>query len=348
MAKVVNVSSLQRTSEQYDPVLRTLPFKALRPRIGEMGFRFLSTDKELRQANFERKGGIAKPYVVGTEDPTGLADNALGRVKESKLVPEWGFTTLVEDIMNYEDVNLVGNMPEHVNPETKKHPHEVMIIGEVAKTIGEDILDAIYFAERDEEDASPLGLFNGIYPLIDVLVAAGEISTGKGNRFATGDIADVTDEADTTPYTTMVNALRAVNWALKRDGAILKMTETLYFRVLNGLTNKIKYKPQNGFDVLMENLRGDAAFRNLQVSIEPEMGTGTNFLITTRENFDFSLWLDSSAEFVQVRNPFTNPNLVQFWSQWKAGCRLRVHHAKAFMMNDATPAGQLLSGDYFS
>lgn len=348
MAKVVNVSSLQRTSEQYDPILRTLPFRDLRPRLAEMGFRFLSTDKELRQANFERKGGIAKPYVKGTTDPTGLGDNAIGRIKESALVPEWGHTSLVEDIMNYEDVNVIGNTPEHVNPETKKHPLEMTIIAEAVKTINEDLLDAIYFAVRDEEDESPLGLIDGVYELIDTLVSAGEISTAKGNSFATGDIADITDEADTTPYQTVVNFLRSAHWGLKRQGAKLKMTEVLYFRVLNGLTNKVKYKPQNGFDVLLENLKGDAAFRNLQLSIEPEMGTGTNMILTPDQNLDFSLWMDSSSKFVQIRNPFTNPNLVQYWSQWKAGSRLRVHHAKMFLMNDATPAGQLLSGDYYS
>ena len=348
MTKVINVSSLQRSSEEYDSVLRTLPFRDLRPRLLEMGFRFLSSDKELRQVNFERKGGIARPYTIGDETPTGLAANGLGRVKESILEPEWGFTSLVEDIMNYEDVNIVGNASEHVNPETKKHPHEFMIMSNVVKTLDEDLLDAIYFAERDEADASPLGLCDGINYLADALVSSGEISAAKGNLYVTGDIVDVTDETDTTPYVTIRDALRAANWGLKRGGAILKMSETLYYYVMNGLTNKLTYKPTNGFEVLQEILRGEANFPGLRVSVEPEMGTGTRFYLTKPDNFDFSLWMDASSRFVQVRNPFENPNLVQFWSQWKTGARIRVHHAKEFMMNNATAAGQLLSGDYYS
>jgi hypothetical protein len=346
MAKVINVASLNRTSEQYDPVLRVLPFRDLRPRLSELGVRFLSSDKVLKEASFERKGGMAKPYKIGTTDPVGIT--ALGRVKESVLTPEWGHTSLVEDIMNYEDVNVISNDPEHVDPKSKKHPQELLIMSSMVKTVGEDILDSFYFAERDDDGLTPLDLFDGIDPIVDVIIAAGGIATASGNLVATGALDAPLNSSDTLAYDRVVTFLRSANYALKRGGAVLKMNETTYFNVMSALANKISYKPEMAFQVLEMALRGDASFGNLRLSVEPEMGTGNRIYLTKEENFDFSLWTNDAATFVQVRNPYTNPNLVQFWCQWKAGARLRNYNAKMFMVNDGTNVANSLSGDYVS
>jgi hypothetical protein len=50
--------------------------------------------------------------------------------------------------------------------------------------------------------------------------------------------------------------------------------------------------------------------------------------------------------FVQVRNPYEDPNLVQFWIQGKYGTRIRELHEKAFQINEGSPVANTLSGDY--
>lgn len=239
MAKTINVDALQRVSVQYDPILRMLPFTQLKPRIAEMGIRFISSSKELREVSFERRGGIARPLVAGVDDPDDISE--IGKVKEAIMVPEWGYTQNIEDIMNYEDVNVIGNAPEDVNPETKRHPQELLIIQTNINTVGEDLLDAIYFAVRDEEDASPYGLFDGINEKVDTLVAASEITEAIGNLVATGSIVAPEDEDDTDAYDKLVLFLRAANNQLKK-GAILKLTQNVYYYALDALANKLKYK----------------------------------------------------------------------------------------------------------
>jgi hypothetical protein len=50
--------------------------------------------------------------------------------------------------------------------------------------------------------------------------------------------------------------------------------------------------------------------------------------------------------FVQVRNPFEDPNYVQFWLQAKYGTRIRSIHEKVFQVNEGSAVGVQLSGDY--
>jgi hypothetical protein len=344
VAKIIDVAGLNRTSVQYDPILRTLPFRDLKPRLAQMGFRFLSTSKELREASFERKGGISKPYVKG--DPNVAGTTGLGKVKESKLVPEWGYTALYEDIMNYEDLNIVGNAPENVDPESKKHPQEMLIVSSAVKTVNEDILDALYAAKRDEDDESPFGLFDGIDTIITELVAAGEISTVKGNLVNTGAIANPVN-GDTAAYDKLVAWLRTADAALKR-AAIAKMPEPVYYAVIDALANKLQYKGVMSYDMLLNALKGDANFSGLVISVEPEMGTGNRIILTAPENFDFSLWTEGSTQFCQIRAIEKNPNLLQFYMQWKAGSRVRSWNKKLLMINDGTPVANQLSGDYIS
>jgi hypothetical protein len=56
----------------------------------------------------------------------------------------------------------------------------------------------------------------------------------------------------------------------------------------------------------------------------------------------------SDKGFVQVRNPYKDPNWVQYWSQFEVGCRVRSIHAKEFMVNDLTNTAIELAGDYRS
>lgn len=349
MAKVINVDSLNRTSEQYDPILRMLPFRDLQPRIREMGFRFLSSDKELIEVSYERKGGLAKPYAAGTTDVDAEYETTIGKAKEMKLTPEWGYTAMVENIMNYEGVNVIGNSPEHVDPQTKKHPQEMLILQSVVKTVGEDLLDAIYFGERDITDKSPLGLFNGINTLVDAMVTSTDISVANGNLQNSGVLTNGTSGVDLyRAYTNLVAWLRKAHLSLRKANPILKISYATYYNVLDALTQKLQYKGVLAFEEFLRLLRGDSGIMNLSISIEEEMGSGHRVYLTVPNNFDFSLWTLASQKFVEARKIFKDPNDVQYWSQWKAGARVRNIHAKSFMMNEQSAVANQLSGDYLS
>ena len=76
------------------------------------------------------------------------------------------------------------------------------------------------------------------------------------------------------------------------------------------------------------------------------MGTGQRIILTAPGNFDFGMDTLGDETFVQVRNPYEDPNLVQFWIQGKYGTRIRSIHEKVFQVNEGTPVGLQLSGDY--
>jgi hypothetical protein len=343
MSKTVNVDSLTRVSTQYDPILRMLPYNELKARLAVLGFRFISSDKQLKEVEMQRKGGITVPYVPGATME--YADETM-KLREAVLNPEWGKTAIKENIMNYEAVNVIGNSPENVDPVTKKHPLELVIIQNVIKTVGEDILDALYHAERDSADKSPFGLFDGINHLIDTEVAAGNLSTAHGNVYNTGAI--VAPTTTTTAYDQLVAFVRNSDRFLRKFG-ILKITPKIYFYMCDALRNKLKTTDLISDSVFMQNLTADTnSPQSMKLSIEDEMGTGDRIMLTIPDNFDFSLWTESAASFVQVRSPFEDPNDVQFWMQFKAGSRIRSIHKKSFMINNGTAVAGQLSGDYLS
>jgi len=345
MAKVVNVESLQRASIQYDPILRTLPFMELRGRLAAMGIRFISSDKILKEVEMQRKGGLAKPYVPGA---TIEYEDELMKLREAVLTPEWGKCCIKENIMNYEDVNVVSNSPENVDPVTKKHPLELIIIQNQVKTVNEDLLDALYFMERDADDKSPYGLANGINYLIDAEIADAKISAALGNLYATGAIVAPATSADTAAYDQLVAFVRSADRFLRRNG-ILKMTPKVYFYATDALKNKLKVNDVVQPSLFMQMLTADTdSPSTMKLSVEDEMGSGDRVILTLPDNFDFSLWTESAGNFCQVRNPYEDPNDVQFWMQFKTGTRVRSIHRKSFLVNDGTAVANQLSGDYLS
>lgn len=345
MAKTVNVEGLTRASIQYDPILRMLPYNELKARLAAMGFRFISSDKELREVEMQRKGSITQPYVPGAT--VEYAEETM-KLREAILKPEWGKTAIKENIMNYEDVNVISNSPENVDPVTKKHPLELTIIQNVIKTVNEDILDALYHAERDTTDKSPFGLFDGINSIIDTEIAAGDLATGYGNVYNTGAIVAPASATDTAAWDQLVAFMRSADRFLRRNG-ILKLTPKVYFYCSDALKNKLKVNDVVPVSLFMQMLTTETdSAATLKLSVEDEMGTGDRIILTVPDNFDFSLWTESAGNFVQVRTPFEDPNDVQFWMQFKAGERIRSIHKKSFMINNGTAVASQMSGDYLS
>lgn len=61
---------------------------------------------------------------------------------------------------------------------------------------------------------------------------------------------------------------------------------------------------------------------------------------------DFGWNTQRATQFVQVRDPFEDPNDVQFWLQAAYGTRIQDWHEKVFRINDQTNECINLAGDY--
>jgi hypothetical protein len=342
MPPSINTASLNRTSEQYNAVLQLLPFSFLNDALAELGINVLEVAGKDTIVTFNRKGGIAKPYKSGVID---YGD--LGKATERSLEVKPGYAALKEHIMNYKGKLVTTNMPdaEKVNNQTKKHPLEFLILREMVKTISEDIIDALFFAERDENDKSPMGLFDGFGKQIEIDMLAGGISTAKRNQYNTGAIVAPVNAQDTTAYKQLVAFIRAADPYLRKN-PLLYISNTTLFHAQDALGNLIPNKDILEYEVFLQHLRGSTKCPNLQIVSSNALGTGDQLILTPARNLDFGLNTKNDSTFVQVRNPYEDPNENQFWSQWDSGTRIRQIHPKMFLVNDGVPVSSQMSGDY--
>lgn len=341
----INVASLQRAAEKYNPILQTLPFMMLQPSLTALQVNQMEIAAKDILMQFQRKSGIAKPYNA---DAAIGYNTELGKIIERSLEVKTSYAALKEHIAAYKDSKLILNTVEDqkIDNQLKKHPMEVLYIGAKIKTIGEDIIDYLFHGAYDASGSTPADMFDGYNTIISDEITSGAIAEAKGNLVATGALTAPADVDDSEAWDSLVAFIRAAHPQLRKN-AVLYITDGTLFKCIDALGRKINYKGVMEFDVFQKHLEGTTKSK-LQIISEPALGTGDRLMLTVPRNLDFGMNTKSDVNFVQVRNPFEDPNIVQFWSQWDAGCRVRSIHAKEFQVNDQTATALPLSGDYVS
>jgi hypothetical protein len=342
MTAIINVTALQRAAENYDPLLRKLPFHILVEELDKLKINVLEVDQKDKVVQFQRKGGLAKPYVIGDDN---AVSGSIGKAIERDLVVKACYAALKDHIMNYRTKRITGNTSEKVDNKGKKHPLEFLIIESKVRTVAEDILDALFFAERDEDDKSPQGMLDGFYTLVAKEIVAGDVAAAKGNLKTTGAIEAPSSSTDTAAYDLLVDFLRSANPYLRKNG-VLYLSQSAMFYAMDALGNKINSKNAFEYDVFVNHLRGLAEAPRLELLRSPILGSGSQLVYTVPFNLDFGVNTKGDEQFVQVRDPYEDPNIAQFWTQWEAGARVTSIHPKEFMCNEQTNTGEPLSGDY--
>ncbi|MEI7597273.1 MAG: hypothetical protein WCK02_16105 [Bacteroidota bacterium] len=342
---LITIDELQRASKKYEATLQTLPFMVMEEVTNQLGINLLEVANKDTLVQFQRKGGIAKPYIADNINYT----TEIGKAAERTLQVETCVAVLKDHIMNYKEKLVATNDPlaQKVNNQTKKHPMEQLVLESMIRSVAEDIIDAMFFSERDTNNQSPLGMFTGFNPLLDLEIASGEISLSKGNYRATGELLAPADENDFEAYDKIVAFIRSANPQLRKNG-ILLIPDNALFNVMDALGNKIKYKGSFEFDVFLNHLRGATNTPNLSLRSSIALGSGSRLIYTKPGNFDLGMNTITDKQFVQVRTPYEDPNYVQFWNQFDLGARIRSIHAKEILVNDESNVGIEMSGDYNS
>lgn len=350
MTKTVNTNSLNRAAEQYSPVLTMLPYLVLEPQLAELGIRLLEVKEKDIHLDFMRKGAVSKPYS-SSDDPDDLYVGEVGKIVERPLEVKPCVLPLKDHIMNYRDKKVISNTAEGVNNQTKKHPIEKLILETAVTTVSEDSLIPLFPGERNEANKTPLGMYDGIDTIIDTDIANGDITTAKGNLInlgASAFIAPDPDDATTqkTAWNSMLKFLRALDPFLRRQG-FLYLPDNIAWRVMDSLGYVVNNRALE-WDVFLGAIKGLGGF-NGKIIRTDLMGTGDRIMCSAPNNIDFGLNTKSDQKFVQVRDPFEDPNWVQFWIQWDAGMRIKTVHRKKFAINNGTPVGDSsFAGDYQS
>jgi len=293
----------------------------------------------------QRKGGITAPYVPNGTNT--INEDEISKLAEKYLQVQPSFCALKDHIMNYKEKQVLWDpVKDTVSNKTKKHPLEKEIIADVIKTVAEDIVDAFFHAERDTDDKSPYGMFDGYNHLIDDAIVAGEIAAAKGNYVDSGDLSAPASETDILAWTRLVDWLRSVNTRFAKN-AVLYLPQGIYNNCSDALENKFKYKDVI-YSVFLEKLRDVSHMKQLKVVVEDALGTGTRIMLIEDGLLDFGMNTPGDETYIQIRGPYEDPNFVQFWLQFEAGARINSWHSKVFMVNQGSATANQLSGDYLS
>jgi hypothetical protein len=347
MGTVVNVESLNRELVQYQKDMIVLPYALLIPVLMDLKVSMLGNvvGKDVVIVK-ERAGGAAAPYTPGQ---MAVYKNELSRMYERKLEPELCYAAVKDNILNYRKKNILFDAEKNkVDNKTKAHPLERDIISDAVIITAEDIIDALYFASRNEADPSPLGMVDGIYTLQDALVTAGAVSEAAGNLVACGSLATPANASDITAYISLRNWLRAADPKIKNKPLILQISNTTLTNVKDALENKRNGHSDTNFNTLLDALRSDCNLPQLMISSHYCLGTGSRLTLTTPGNFDIGFNTLSDIEFMKIRTPWEDPNMVQFWIQWEMAMRIKNFNKRGFMISDGTTVGNEMSGDYDS
>jgi len=340
----VNVTSLQRAAEKYQKDFILLPYALLIPALRELKLNMLEVDNKDIVIVKERAGGAARPYVAGSD--VGYKAE-ISRLIERELQTYKAYAAIKDNITNYTTKRVLYDAAkDKVNNKTKQHPLERDIIADVIATVGEDIIDALFHATRDTDDKSPMGMANGYNTLIDNFVAAGDISTAKGNLVACSALTAPATASDLTAFNSLRDWLRNIDHKWRNKDVVLYIPYNSLINVKDALENKkVSYKDVT-FASLLTQLREDCGIPNLQIVSHYCLGTGDRLILTQPGNLDLGMNTFSDVGFVQVRNPFEDANEVQFWNQFDIGMRVKNLHKRGFMVSDGSVTANPLSGDY--
>jgi len=341
MPPTVDITSLQETAIRRQKDLKMLPYAVLATVLGAHGINLMPgiQNKDVI-TSFYRKSGILKPYATTKE----ISQADVGKAEEATLEVFKSYASVKDNIQNYKTIAVGPDVLLGKN-QSKKHPWEMVMLNGVITTFGEDILDALFPATRDIDDQSPTGAFNGFDTIVDAKVAASLISLAIGNLVNTGTIAAPVDADDTDAADILLAFWRAAHPRLKEVKSMLLVPSDIGDYYDDAYFNKFKHKPI--VDEYNRTILHGTGGRCTLVR-STAMGTGQRIYLTVPGNLDFGMDTMSDATFVQVRNIYEDPNLVQFWIQGDYGCRIREVHPKVFQVNEGVPVANALSGDYVS
>lgn len=336
----ITITDLQRLAIKYQTDIRYLPYAVLFNVLSQLGITLYPGIQDTHKLiQFLRKRGIAKPYAPGIT----LRDSDVGKLKETPLKVETAYTRVPDNIKRYKEVTMVKPGEMIGSNKTKKHPFEVQLMMNMVRTFGEDILDALFSAERDLTDESPMGLFDGFETKILAAIVSGEISAAEKNLVVSAPMAAPLNEDDYSAYDNLVD------WLLQADPYLLENCDLFLTRAtarncFRAMKNKTKQKAATFID-FKEYLEDDVD-ANINIKNTRFMGAGTRLYLTAPDNMDFGMNSMGDEAFVQIMPDNDDPNVFKYWIQGEFGTRWQWFHRKKFMTNDGALTANPLSGDY--
>ena len=347
MAKIIDVAALTLAAATYDPILRTLPYFTVEEVAKALRLNIQLVENEHIIVNRRRMAGGTGPYKPGmtiTYREEGM------KFYESSLKPELVVCKTRDNITNYQDKQLLVAAGSPLDLKAKKHPLERMIIENEVVSHAEDIVFALFFAERDEDTFSPMTAFTGFFPTMDVLVTEGLIAESE-KRITSPRAHLPTRPMTPTPMPTTnwsSSSARRIPCCSPRKAARYSCCRPSRSRkpCVPPCATSCACSTIPRWKKVIECLREDTFCPSLVWDAHECLGTGSKLVLQKAGNMDIGMNTNRSDKYVQVRNIFEDPNEVQFWIEDAWDTRIQDIHCKKFLTNEQVNTAADLAGDY--
>ena len=344
--KPVDVTGLQKAAAQYDRTLRMLPAFMMEEAIKTLRLNVRQVPAKQVLTHVRRRAGGTHAYAPGNNISN--FESILSYEHSELMVHETVFN-MKDNIHNYDDVDVqyLGGKP--VDDVAKRHPLEFQILKAMVKSHAEDVMFSMFHAERVDNGSTPLSAFNGFFTQVDALITDGKVTAARGNYAPTGAFEAPVDSDDYAAYENLCAFIGGAHPMLRSSiggTPLLYVTETVLLNVRAALRNKLKVLEYPTMAEVLKYVREDSLCPSLEFVTHLALGTGHRVMLIKSGLLDFGWNTQQATSFVQVRDPYEDPNEVQFWLQAAYGTRIQDWHEKVFRINDQINSSLDLSGDY--
>lgn len=344
--KLIDVTKLQEALVIYDKALRTLPYATLKEVAAKLKLNVMDLQGKHSRINERRRAGGTQSYKIGKEFKE--VEQILG-YEPSIIEPKDVVFVTKENSQKYDDNELliIGGTP--VSNITKKHPLETRIAFAMVTSHIEDIVYALYHAERDEDSKSPLGAFDGFFTKLDKIIIANAVNAARGNFAISGEFNMPESETDFSAYENLVEWIGGAHNSLRSSQGgtpQLQCAETVIKAARAALHNKLRMQEYPTTQRMIELLREDAFCPTLEIVTHEALGRGSRLILQKAGNMDLAFNTQAATRFCQIRDIYTDPNEWQFWLQSGYDTRINDWHEKVFRTNEQKNESNDLAGDY--
>jgi len=266
------------------------------------------------------------------------------KLADLPIEPVLAYFENFDNIMNFNKPEVAVLLGRPIDPSRPKHPFEAEIKGVVAQTLPEDVLLSAYFGVRKDGGTTALDTYNGIFKQKANLVVAGVLSEANGNYLPTGPLTEA--DRPTRAYDAIVDFLKAVPLTMKMGAFRLKLSLDAAQRAVMACEAKYPYSGPVTLAVLQDRLRSAAMCPGMALTPTFLVGSGDYLEASVDGATELSFAPDGSP-FLDIRTPFRDKNVVQYWAQYLVATRISTISPKRFVCSQAVNTmPEKLFGDY--
>lgn len=340
----VGISQLANYATERDMTLRGLPFLTLKEYLENAGISLSRyTTKEVK-TELLRKGGLSRPYTTLDADKDSKMSAEIMKLADLPIEPVMAYFEHIDNIMNYNKPEVLVTLKRSLDVAKPKHPFEDDLKAVVSKTLPEDVLLSSYFGVRKDAGNTALDSYNGLFKQKSNLVVAGVLSEAAGNYLATPALID--NAKPTNAYDVVLSFLKRLPVKMTMGEFYLKMSPDAALKAMEACEAKYPYGGAISLEVLETRLRNAANCPNMKLRPTLLVGVGDYLEASVVGATELSFAPDG-IPFLDVRSPFRDKNIIQFWAQYMVATRICTVSPTKFVCNQATNTMPTnLFGDY--